>query len=118
MNALRADYLEDPDVRAVTDEVITAFAFLGRLDVPLARRGVLAPPRGMRWWWDHLGGVCGDALKERRTGSTSGSGGPSGVAADSETSAQVPVQLRLVDVLAGYGDRITAPPATATGSDS
>lgn len=117
---LRAAYDTDPEVREVTDAVVTELAFLGRLGTPLAERGVLAPPRGMRWWWDHLGGVAGTAPTSPRD---RGEGPrrpavPSGRRSESETPAQLPVQLRLVDVLAGYGDGFTPPPGPTTGTDA
>ena len=90
VTALRADYTTDPAVRRATDGAVTDLAFLGRLDVPLAARGVRSVPRGMRWWWTHLGGA---------------------EAPDSSTAAPVdeprralPLQLQLADVLDGYGD--------------
>lgn len=97
--ALRADYPHDPRVRAATDAAVADLAFLGRLDVPLARRGAAAAPRGMRWWWVHLGGAVPDA-----DAATSGTR-PSGPGAGSEGREEPPLQLRLVDVQAGYGDR-------------
>lgn len=102
--ALRADYPHDPRVRAATDGAITDLAFLGRLDVPLAERGARAAPRGMRWWWARLGGA---PAAEDAEGSVAGS---SGGRAGSEGWEEPPLQLRLVDVKAGYGDgtRVTA----------
>ena len=89
--ALRADYLSDTRVRTVVDAVVGEVAFLGRLDVPLAQLGVRSAPRGMRWWWSHLTGEHGDATR-------------SDAVDVSEPCSPVPLQLRLVDVLAGYGD--------------
>lgn len=89
--ALRADYPHDARVRTVVDTVVCELAFLGRLDVTLHELGVRSAPRGMRWWWSHLTG--------RPTPEA-----PSSDADGSETSMIIPTQLRLVDVLAGYGD--------------
>jgi len=89
--ALRVDYQRDARLRGIVDEVVTGTAFLGRLDVPLIDRGVRSVPRGMHWWWSHLAGRPSDD-------------GPSGSTDRTEHRAQVPLQLRLVDVLAGYGD--------------
>jgi hypothetical protein len=94
IGALRTDYAVDPEVRSITDAVVVDLAFLGRLDVPLERRGVLAPPRGMRWWWEHLGGAASAPSADGRPA-------PSGAGHESESAERVPVQLRLVDVLAG-----------------
>jgi hypothetical protein len=85
--ALRADYPIDARVREIVDAVVAELAFLGRCDGDLAGLGMRTPPRGLRWWWTHLGG------SEVATG-------PSG----SDANETVPVQLRLVDVQAGYGD--------------
>ena len=89
--ALREDYPADPRVRVAVDTVVGEVAFLGRLDVSLTDLGVRSAPRGMRWWWTHLTGRPAPAT-------------PSGPASASEPTASVPLQLRLVDVLAGYGD--------------
>jgi hypothetical protein len=89
--ALRADYPTDGQVRAVVDTVVGEVAFLGRLDTSLAQLGVRSAPRGMRWWWSHLTGRAVDVAA---------SAAPDA----SEPTASVPLQLRLVDVLAGYGD--------------
>jgi len=89
--ALRADYPEDVAVREVVDAVVEHVAFLGRLDVPLPMLGVRSAPRGMRWWW------------ERLSGATLGPA-PSAVRSSSEPAPMVPLQLRLMDVLAGFGD--------------
>jgi len=91
--ALRADYPTDDEVRAVVDAVVRQFAFLDRTETPLDRLGVGSAPRGMRWWWAHLGGTGIDRL-------------PSAPPRRAEREAELPVQLRLVDVQAGYGDRI------------
>jgi hypothetical protein len=91
--ALRADYPTDDEVRAVVDTVVRQFAFLDRTAIPLDRLGVGSAPRGMRWWWAHLGGTGIDRL-------------PSTSTRRPEQLAELPVQLRLVDVQAGYGDRI------------
>jgi hypothetical protein len=90
--ALRADYPQDAAVRAVVDRVIAEVAFLDRLDVPLHALGVRSAPRGMRWWWCHLGGAGVDG--DERSVAASGT----------EPPPTVPTQLRLVDVHAGYGD--------------
>ena len=89
--ALRADYPHDPVLRATVDAVVGELAFLGRLDVPLHTLGVRSAPRGMRWWWTRLTGRDAD---EGRSGRSDGD----------ELRPPVPLQLRLVDVLAGYGD--------------
>ena len=89
--ALRADYPNDALVRATVDAVVGELAFLGRLDVPLHTLGVRSAPRGMRWWWTRLTGRDADEGRSDRDGSD-------------ERGAPVPLQLRLVDVLAGYGD--------------
>jgi len=89
--ALRADYPDHATIRTTVDAVIGEIGFLGRLDVPLAELGVRSAPRGMRWWWSHLTGRAGDAA-------------PSDSVGDSEPATSTPVQLRLLDVLAGYGD--------------
>lgn len=91
IGALRADYPNDGRVRGVVDAVVGEVAFLGRLDVTLAELGVRSAPRGMRWWWSHLTGRPVPAA-------------PSESPSTSEPAASVPLQLRLVDVLAGYGD--------------
>ena len=97
--ALRADYPHDPQVRAATDGAVADLAFLGRLDVPLAARGAGAAPRGMRWWWAQLGGA-------QEAGDRAAAGAPpSGRHPRSEGREEPPLQLRLVDVQAGYGDR-------------
>ncbi len=91
--ALRADYAADDAVRRVVDAVVAEIAFLGRLDVPLHQLGVRSAPRGMRWWWCHLGGA---ELDDGRDGA--------GDADDARPA--LPTQLRLVDVLSGYGDAL------------
>jgi len=89
--ALRIDYPSDARVRRTVDAVVAEVAFLGRLDIPLHELGVRAAPRGMRWWWCHLGG---NGIDDGRTdGDLVDGDGPN-----------LPTQLRLVDVLAGYGD--------------
>jgi len=80
-------------VRRTVDAVVAEVAFLGRLDVPLHQLGVRHAPRGMRWWWCHLGGTGLDD-GGRVTGDAE------------EPSAILPTQLRLVDVLSGYGDGV------------
>jgi hypothetical protein len=89
--ALREDYPTDAHVRSIVDGVVGEVAFLGRLGIPLSQLGVRSAPRGMRWWWSHLTGEHGDATRSDATDV-------------SEHSPPVPLQLRLVDVLAGYGD--------------
>ena len=91
IGALRADYPHDRRVRGVVDAVVGEVAFLGRLDVSLAELGVRSAPRGMRWWWSHLTGRPTPVA-------------PSESPSTSEPAASVPLQLRLVDVLSGYGD--------------
>ncbi len=89
--ALRADYPHDAHIRSVVDAVVAEIAFLRRLDVRLEELGVRSAPRGMRWWWCHLGGTGLD------------DGAPS-VGDRDARAASTPTQLRLVDVLSGYGD--------------
>jgi hypothetical protein len=89
--ALRTDYPMDPELRRTVDAVVAEVAFLGRLDVPLHELGVRSAPRGMRWWWSHLGGPVPEDDR-------------SVVDRGGEPAAPLPTQLRLVDVLAGYGD--------------
>ena len=89
--ALRSDYPQDTTLRATVDAVVADISFLGRLDVPLHELGVRTAPRGMRWWWTHLTGRDSD---ERLSDPNVGD----------ELAATVPLQLRLVDILAGYGD--------------
>jgi hypothetical protein len=89
--ALRLDYRSDAQVRATVDTVVGEVAFLGRLDVPLSELGVRSAPRGMQWWWSQLTGLRSEPA-------------PSGEHEDSEPPSSLPLQLRLVDVLAGYGD--------------
>jgi hypothetical protein len=98
--ALREDYAQDREVRAMVDLVVTDLAFLGRLDVALPERGVRAVPRGMRWWWEHLGGIPDRSVAHTDRGPTS----PSGPSPRDEGLVSVPPQLRLFDVQAGYGD--------------
>jgi len=90
---LRAAYPRDEHVRDVVDDVIRELAFLGRTDMRLDRLGLRSAPRGLRWWWSHLGGTGADRL-------------PSAVTRRAEPASDLPVQLRLVDVQAGYGDVI------------
>ena len=85
--ALCADYPCEARVRDVVDAVVMELAFLGRSGGELSALGMRTPPRGLRWWWSHLGG----------SESTSGP-------ASADPDDAVPVQLRLVDVQAGYGD--------------
>jgi len=95
--ALREDYMADDDVRRTVDAVVSEIAFLGRLDVPLHALGVRSAPRGMRWWWCHLGGTGVDDGQDGAVDAVRS------VDADG-AEATLPTQLRLVDVLAGYGD--------------
>ena len=83
--ALRAAYPTDPTVRVAVDGAVTDIAFLGRRGGPLEALGVRTPPRGMRWWWGHLGGTVAPARSDRQPR-------PAGI------------QLTLADVLTGYGD--------------
>jgi hypothetical protein len=85
--ALREDYPRDRRVRDTVDAVVAELAFLGRCGGELSALGMRTPPRGLRWWWSHLGG-------------SESSSGP----ASADPDDTVPVQLRLVDVQAGYGD--------------
>jgi hypothetical protein len=97
MAALREDYPIDAAVRHATDAAVTELVFLGRLDVGLEARGVRSIPRGMQWWWTHLGGAAplgGTGI--RHDASARGS--------TTEPRAAVPIQLQLADVMAGYGD--------------
>ena len=83
--ALRTEYARDPAVRAAVDGAVADVAFLGRRGGDLAALGVRTPPRGLRWWWAHLGGrVDADPapVEPRAAG----------------------VQLTLADVMTGYGD--------------
>jgi len=89
--ALQADYVGDELLRGTVDAVVAEIAFLGRLDVPLHALGVRSAPRGMRWWWCHLGGTGVDD-------------GRSVTEPGDEHLSTMPVQLDLGDVLAGYGD--------------
>jgi len=98
--ALRDDYPSDPRVRHVVDGVVAQRAFLDRLDVRLADRGVRAAPRGMRWWWQHLGGVPDATTAPGGRGPST----PSATASRDEEGGSIPPQLRLFDVKAGYGD--------------
>lgn len=84
--ALREGYLGDDRVRDTVDSVVTELAFLGRRGGTLDQLGMRTPPRGLRWWWTHLGGADDEAAPAR------------------DEADDVPVQLRLVDVQAGYGD--------------
>jgi len=93
--ALREDYSADEAVRRTVDAVVSEVAFLGRLDVPLHALGVRTAPRGMRWWWCHLGGT---GLDDGRDSANDADGDAVG------DEATLPAQLRLVDVLSGYGD--------------
>ena len=98
--ALREDYPSAALVRATVDTVVAERAFVGRLDVRLVDRGVRAAPRGMRWWWQHLGGVPDATTAPGDRDPTA----PSGTSPRDEGEMSVPPQLRLFDVQAGYGD--------------
>jgi hypothetical protein len=98
--ALRKDYPLDADVRAATDAAVRTMAFLDRLGSPLESRGVRTVPRGMRWWWDHLGGAAVEP-------SPRSAGSPSMRAAATPSARTVPLQLAFADVMAGYGDSRT-----------
>jgi hypothetical protein len=88
MAALRAAYPRDPTVRAALDGAVTDLAFLGRRAGPLGDLGLRTAPRGLRWWWEHLGGtVEAEAVSQ-----------------DARPSAAPAAQLRFDDVMAGYGD--------------
>jgi hypothetical protein len=93
--ALRTDYPMDPELRCTVDAAVAEVAFLGRLDVPLHELGVRSAPRGMRWWWSHLGGPMPE--DDRSVIDRGAEHLPS-------PPKRLPTQLRLVDVLAGYGD--------------
>lgn len=85
--ALREGYLGDDRIRDTVDSVVIELAFLGRRGGTLDQLGMRTPPRGLRWWWTHLGGADAEAAPLR-----------------DDADEDVPVQLRLVDVQAGYGD--------------
>jgi hypothetical protein len=87
--ALRAAYPHDPAVRTALDGTLVDVAFLGRRGGALADLGIRTPPRGLRWWWVHLGGE--DVPGPTGTGSAPAPG----------------VQLTLADVMTGYGDPVT-----------
>ena len=87
MAALRAGYGTDPAVRTAVDGAVVDVAFLGRRGGDLAALGVRTPPRGLRWWWAHLGGSTSESVP-----AAPHAGG---------------VQLTLVDVMTGYGDPAT-----------
>lgn len=82
---LRADYPDDVDVRAVVRSVIDELVFLGRTDRPFADLAVRNAPRGLRWWWRELTGEEVDAPPPA-------------------TPLRPGAQLRIDDVLRGYGD--------------
>lgn len=90
MAALRAAYPVDAVVRAAVDGAVADVAFLGRRGGDLAVLGVRTPPRGLRWWWAHLGGD----LEAEPTEPVGTPARPAGV------------QLTLVDVMTGYGDPV------------
>jgi hypothetical protein len=92
--ALREDYPRDAELARTVDAVVAELAFLGRTGGELAELGLRSAPRGLRWWWLHLGGLDAEAPH-----------GPSAAPGRAEPAHdEVPVQLRLVDVQAGYGD--------------
>lgn len=95
--ALRTEYAVDAAVRTATDGAVTDLAFLGRLDVPLEGRGVRSVPRGMRWWWTHLGGAEPTAAAPDDPDSSART-------TVVEPRRTLPLQLQLADVMAGYGD--------------
>jgi hypothetical protein len=82
---LRADYPRDPHVRAVVDQVVAEFAFLGRTGGRFEDLGLRNAPRGLRWWWSALTGEEPEVQ-------------PAGAAASE------PLQLDLDEILGGYGD--------------
>lgn len=86
--ALRTAYPHDPDVRTAVDGSVVDVAFLGRRGGALADLGIRTPPRGLRWWWVHLGGE--DVPGATGTGAAPAPG----------------VQLTLADVMTGYGDPV------------
>ncbi len=89
MAALRASYPVDELVRAAVDGAVVDVAFLGHRGGDLAVLGVRTPPRGLRWWWTHLGGhLAAEPTPHAAATAPTGAG----------------VQLTLVDVLTGYGD--------------
>jgi len=119
--ALREDYPNDPHVRTTVDHMVASLAFLGTPAGTLAERGVSAPPRGMRWWWQHLGGtdapVRPDVPSVHQAGSDAA---PNLQDIDAELVVH-PVQLRLVDVQTGYGDSTATtggPGAVSTTPDT
>lgn len=91
--ALREDYRDHPEVRRIVDAVVTEIAFLGRTGSTLEELGLRTSPRGLQWWWTHL------------TGNPPTSS-PSPAVDGSEPRGDGVLQLRLLDLLAGYGDEI------------
>jgi len=98
--ALREDYPRDPVVRRAVDDAVTELAFLGHRGGDLTALGVRTPPRGMRWWWEHLGGRVGGQPSGPDTDAT----GPAPATTAVPATAEAPTQLRMDDVLIGYGD--------------
>lgn len=92
VSLLRSDYPDEAIVREIVDGVVRELAFLDRTDASFHDLGVRMPPRGMRWWWEHL---TGEAV------------GAPPTAADRRAAADARAQrqLSLEDVLGGYGDQ-------------
>lgn len=122
MALLRADHPVDERVRTVLDAVIVELVFLGRVDVALSERGVATPPRGLRWWHEHLsGGTAAAAGAAIGAGATAVPPAAAGAGPAAPSAPDPPRQLALAldDVLAGYGDPAVpfGPDRTRTGSE-
>ncbi|MEY3019487.1 MAG: hypothetical protein RLZZ272_471 [Actinomycetota bacterium] len=95
MALLRVDHPSDERVRAALDAVVVELVFLGRVDIALSERGVASPPRGLRWWYEHLAGA---------DGAGPAAAGPADPAPHGPVAEPRQLALALDDVLAGYGD--------------